>query len=257
MSKGLPLHLEPYTLSAPRTESKPKGERQIDHRLQVSSSSNNTQLQLTSSGSGTIPDLRAKLSVKTSGSKPDNQTEENVTIQVSSKEPPPADTEKENDTPEVVVVPDTEEKAAEKIDATKAVYACKDVRQKQWNAQRELIKSALLLFQQDRASNAGTKELARYMRSKLVNKFARKELLPVKMNRINDDEMERIISRCAGLSTYALAPVVPLPGATVDSDSEQSDSEPYYEGKDNEDEDMMDESDSLILQVSDHPEFMT
>ena len=79
----------------------------------------------------------------------------------------------------------------------------------------------------------------------------------MKMNRINDDEMERILSRCAGLSTHALTPVVPLPGATVDSDSEQSDSEPYYKGKDNEDEDRMDESDSLIRQESDDPEFMT
>ena len=91
-----------------------------------------------------------------------------------------------------------------------------------------------------------------------MNKFARKELLPVKLSRISDDDMERIISRCAGLSTHALAPVVPLPGATVDSDSEQSDDEPYYEGTDKEDEDRMDESgDSLILQVSDDPEFRT
>ena len=90
MSKGQPLHLEPYTMNATRTESKPKGERQIDHRLQIISTSNNTKLQLISSGPGTIPDLRAKLSVKTSGSTPANQTEENVTIQVISKEPIPA-----------------------------------------------------------------------------------------------------------------------------------------------------------------------
>ena len=39
----------------------------------------------------------------------------------------------------------------------------------------------------------------------LVNKFARKELLPVKMNRINDDEMERIISRtsCPSARSYS------------------------------------------------------
>ena len=57
--------------------------------------------------------------------------------------------------------------------------------------------------------------------------------------------------------SQALAPVVPLPGATVDSDSERSVSEPYYEGKDNEDEDMMDDSDSLIIHVSEDPEFVT
>ena len=137
MSKGLPLHLEPYTLNAPRTESKPKGERQIDHRLQVTSSSSNTQLQVTSSSLGTLPDLRAKLSVKTSGSKPANQTEESVTIQVTSKEPSPAVTEKEGDTPEAVAVTDAEEKAEEKVDATEAVFACQDIRQKKWNAKRE------------------------------------------------------------------------------------------------------------------------
>ena len=81
----------------------------------------------------------------------------------------------------------------------------------------------------------------------------------MKLARISDDDMEKIISRTAGLTTHALAAFVPLPGATtVDSDSEQSDEEPYYEGTDKEDEDRMDESgDSLILHVSDDPEFRT
>ncbi len=65
--------------------------------------------------------------MKTSGRKPVNQTEESVTIQVTSKEPNPAATEKEEDTPEVVAVADTEEKAEEKIDGTDAVFAYQDV----------------------------------------------------------------------------------------------------------------------------------
>jgi hypothetical protein len=54
---------------------------------------------------------------------------------------------------------------------------------------------------------------------------------------------------------------VPLPGANlVDSDSEQSDDEPYIEGMDKEDddEDGMDESsDSLVIHVSEDQEFHT
>ena len=42
--RGLPLHLEPYSLNTPRTESRPKGERMIDRRIQVTSSSSSTQL---------------------------------------------------------------------------------------------------------------------------------------------------------------------------------------------------------------------
>ena len=62
-----------------------------------------------------------------------------------------------------------------------------------------------------------------------MNKLARKSLLPEKLARISDDDMEKIISRTAGPTTHALAAFVPLPGAsTVDSDSEQSDDEPYF-----------------------------
>ena len=55
--RGLPLHLVPYSLNTPRTESRPKGERMIDRRIQVTSSSASTQLQVTSTSTGSKPDL--------------------------------------------------------------------------------------------------------------------------------------------------------------------------------------------------------
>ena len=258
-AQGLPLHLQPYTKNVTRTASKPKGERMIDHRLQITSSSNTTKLQVISSGTGSAPDLRAKLSIKTSGSSAAKETEETVNIEVNSLEPTPADTDKVIDTPEVVPV--EEEEAKEKVNAADAVYAYKDVRQKQWDKQRELIISALKLFQRDRASNAGSRELRKYLRGKLVNKLARKSLLPDKLARISDADMEDIISRTSGLTTHALEAFVPLPRANlVDSDSEQSDDEPYIEGMDKEDDDedgMVESSDSLLIHVSEDQEFHT
>ena len=252
--KGLPHHLEPYSMDAPRIATKPKGERLIDHRLQITSSSKTAKLQVTSTGTGTVPDLRAKLSIKTSGSNAIQETEEVVNIVVNSQEPTPADTEDVFDAPEVVPA---EEQVKEKVDAANAAFACKDVRQRQWDKQRKLIISALELFRRDRASNAGSRELRRYLREKLVNKLARKSLLPEKLARISDEDMETIISRTAGLSTHALAAFIPLPGApAVDSDSEQSDDEPYLDGMDVEDdEDQYD--DTLILNVSEDHEFRT
>ena len=252
--KGLPHHLEPYSMDAERIATKPKGERMIDHRLQITSSIKTTRLQVTSTGNGNAPDLRAKLSIKTSGSNTIKETEEVVNIMVSSKEPTPAATEDVPDAPEVVP---EEEPVKEKVDAANAAYAYKDVRQKQWDKQRRLIIRALESFRRDRASNAGSRELRRYLREKLVNKLARKSLIPEKLRRISDENMEEIISRTSGLTTHALEAFIPLPGASaVDSDSEQSDDESHLDGMDVEDdEDQHD--DTLILNVSEDHEFRT
>ena len=182
------------------------------------------------------------------------ETEEVVNIMVSSKEPTPAATEDVPDAPEVVP---EEEPVKEKVDAANAAYAYKDVRQKQWDKQRRLIIRALESFRRDRASNAGSRELRRYLREKLVNKLARKSLIPEKLRRISDENMEEIISRTSGLTTHALEAFIPLPGASaVDSDSEQSDDESHLDGMDVEDdEDQQD--DTLILNVSEDHEFRT
>ena len=169
------------------------------------------------------------------------QTEDSVVIQVTSKETSPAATGMDIDTPEPAADAATEKKEDAKVDATGAVFACRDVRQKTWDAQRESIKSSLLLFQQDRAVEAGTRELSRYLREKLVSKIAQLELMPDKLIRINDEEMALIIARCAGLSTKALAPADPLTRIPVDSDSGKPDSEPYYEVTDTQDEDLKDD----------------
>ena len=239
--RGLPPHLEPYTLNTPRTESRPKGERMIDRRIHVTSSTASTQLEVTSTSTGSKPDLRTKLSVKTQDLSPAKQVEESVIIQVTSKETSPVATEMDIDTPEPVAEAATEKKDEAKVDASGAVFAFRDVRQKTWNAQRESIKSSLLLFQQDRAVEAGTRELSRYLREKLVSKMAQQELMPDKLIRINDDEMALIIARCAGLSIKALAPADPLTRISVDSDSGKPDSEPYYEVTDTQDEDLKDD----------------
>ena len=74
------------------------------------------------------------------------QTEDSVVIQVTSKETSPVATGMDIDTPEPAADAATEKKEEAKVDATGAVFAFRDVRQKTWDAQRESIKSSLLLL---------------------------------------------------------------------------------------------------------------
>ena len=68
----------------------------------MTSSTASTQLQVTSTSTGSKPDLRTKLSVKTQDLSPAKQVEESVIIQVTSKETSPVATEMDIDTPEPV-----------------------------------------------------------------------------------------------------------------------------------------------------------
>ena len=185
--------------------------------------------------------MRTKLSVKSKETHPAEKKKDKISIQVTQTvESTTAGTDVMTATPETAA-----EKTDEpKVDASDAIFAFQDVRMKTWTAQRESIKAHLKFFQQTRAREAGTNELSYYLRSKLISNIAQQELMPDEMDRISDEEMSLIITRSVALSTKALTaakpvtpPTIPLTRATVDSDSGQPASEPYYEVMDTAEDD--------------------